>query len=101
LYRSIDGGKTFTIIASVKSCEYMTFGKGSSDKNPYIYMFGKVGKATKDAIYKSENMGKTWIQISDPNVLLFPGMVNMEGDMRSPNLVYVALTGRGIMVGEK
>ncbi|BAZ18065.1 hypothetical protein NIES4071_99470 [Calothrix sp. NIES-4071] len=24
----------------------------------------------------------------------------MEGDMRTPNLVYVALTGRGIMVGE-
>jgi hypothetical protein len=101
LYRSIDGGKTFTIVTSVKSCEYITFGKGSSSKNPYIYIFGKIGNAKKDAIYKSENMGKSWIQISDPNVLMFPGMVNIEGDMRSLNLVYVALTGRGIMVGEK
>ncbi|UKO99576.1 sialidase family protein [Nostoc sp. UHCC 0870] len=101
LYRSTDGGKTFTSIPSVDSCEFMTFGKGSSDAKPYIYIFGRVGGATKDTMYKSENMGQSWIKISNPNVLQFPGILHMEGDMRSPNLVYVSLTGRGIMVGEK
>ncbi|WP_427162011.1 exo-alpha-sialidase [Aliinostoc sp. HNIBRCY26] len=100
LYRSTDGGKTFATIPSVDSCEYITFGKGSSDTNPYIYIFGRVGGATKDTMYKSENMGQNWIQISDPNVLQFPGITHMEGDMRATNLVYVSISGRGIFFGE-
>ncbi|QLE58458.1 exo-alpha-sialidase [Nostoc sp. TCL26-01] len=99
LYRSSDSGKTFVTIPSVDSCEYIAFGKGSSDTNPYIYIFGRVGGATQDTMYKSENMGQSWVQISNPNVLQFPGIHHMEGDMRSPNLVYVALGGRGIMQG--
>ena len=100
LYHSSDGGRTFNTISSVDTCEFITFGKGKSDKQPYIYIFGRVNGATKDAIYKSENMGKTWIIISDPEHLQFPGLTWLEGDMRTPNLVYAALTGRGIMVGE-
>jgi xyloglucan-specific exo-beta-1,4-glucanase len=101
LYRSTDGGKTFNPIATVDSCEFITFGKGDSDKKPYIYIFGRVGGAKKDTMYKSVDMGKSWIAISDPNTLLFPGLTYLEGDMRSPNIVYAALTGRGIIVGEK
>jgi len=100
LYRSLDGGKTFSVVSSVDSCEFMTFGKGSSDTKPYIYVFGRVKGASKDAMYKSENMGKSWIQISKPNFLQFPGLTYLEGDMRSPNLVYAGLLGRGIMYGE-
>jgi xyloglucan-specific exo-beta-1,4-glucanase len=100
LYRSADGGKTFNIVTSVKSCEFVAFGRGASEKIPYIYIFGKVGNETKETMYKSQDMGKTWVQISDPDVLQFPGITYMEGDMRTSNLVYVALTGRGIMVGK-
>ncbi len=100
LYRSIDGGKSFKKVTSVKTCEFITFGKGKSNKQPYIYMFGSVDNVTKDALYKSENMGKSWMRISDPDILQFPGITYMEGDMRTTNLVYVALTGRGIIVGE-
>ncbi|MEA5571165.1 exo-alpha-sialidase [Calothrix sp. UHCC 0171] len=101
LYHSTDGGKTFKIVASVKSCEFVAFGKGKAANIPYIYIFGKVGNATKESIYKSEDMGKNWFPISDPNILQFPGITYMEGDMRTSNLLYVALTGRGIMVGER
>ena len=100
LYRSIDGGKSFNKVTSVKTCEFIAFGKGKSNKQPYIYIFGSVGNVTKDALYKSEDLGKSWIRISDPDILQFPGITYMEGDMRTANLVYVALTGRGIMVGE-
>ncbi|MBF2063228.1 MAG: exo-alpha-sialidase [Calothrix sp. C42_A2020_038] len=100
LYRSTDGGKFFRKITSVQTCEFITFGKGKSNLLPYIYIFGRVDNATKDAVYKSEDMGKSWIRISDPDILHFPGMTYIEGDMRRSNLVYVALTGRGIIVGE-
>ncbi|MBD2778577.1 exo-alpha-sialidase [Iningainema sp. BLCCT55] len=99
LYRSTDGGKTFKVVSSVDSCEFITFGKGNSEQKPYIYIFGRVRGASKDTMYKSENMGQSWVQISNPNVLQFPGLTHMEGDMRTRNLVYTALTGRGIMVG--
>ena len=99
LYRSSDGGKSFNKVTSVKTCEFITFGKGKSNKQPYIYIFGSVGNVTKDALYKSEDLGISWIRISDPDILQFPGITYMEGDMRTANLVYVALTGRGIMVG--
>jgi xyloglucan-specific exo-beta-1,4-glucanase len=100
LYRSTDGGKTFSPISTVDSCEFITFGKGSSEQKPYVYIFGRVNGTKKDTMYKSVDMGKTWIAISDPNTLLFPGLTYLEGDMRSPNIVYAALSGRGIMVGE-
>jgi xyloglucan-specific exo-beta-1,4-glucanase len=100
LYRSLDGGKSFNKVASVKTCEFVAFGKGLSENNPYIYIFGRVGDDSKDTMYKSQDMGKSWIQISDPNISQFPGITYMEGDMRTSNLLYAALTGRGIMVGE-
>ncbi len=99
LYRSTDGGKSFRDVSSVNTCEFVTFGKGLSATKPYIYIFGRVGGASQDAMYKSQDMGQSWIQISDPNVLQFPGLTYLEGDMRSPNRVYAALRGRGIMVG--
>ena len=101
LYHSTDGGKNFKPITSVDTCEFVTFGKGNSDKNPYIYIFGRVAGAKKDAMYISKNMGQTWKQISNPDVQQFPGITWLEGDMRQSNLVYAALTGRGIMVGEQ
>ena len=101
LYRSTDGGKNFKPISSVDTCEFVTFGKGSSNKNPYVYIFGRVNGAKKDAMYVSQNMGGTWKQISNPDKQQFPGLTWLEGDMRTSNLVYAALTGRGIMVGEQ
>lgn len=100
LYRSTDGGKTFKTIPSVDTCEFVTFGKGDSAKKPYIYIFGRVGGANVDAMYLSKNMGRTWELISNPKVQQFPGLTWLEGDMRSHNLVYAAVSGRGIMVGE-
>lgn len=100
LYRSIDGGQTFKPVATVDSAEMITFGKGASPTQPFIYMFGRVGGTSQNAMYKSEDLGKTWKQISNPKVQQFPGLTFMEGDMRTPNLVYVSLGGRGIMVGE-
>ncbi|BAY82565.1 putative sialidase [Calothrix parasitica NIES-267] len=101
LYRSTDGGQNFKPIASVDTCEFVTFGKGSSDKNPSVYIFGRVGGAKKNAMYVSKNMGRTWKRISNPQLQQFPGITWLEGDMRKSNLVYAALSGRGIMAGEQ
>jgi xyloglucan-specific exo-beta-1,4-glucanase len=100
LYRSVDGGLTFKPVETVDSAEVITFGKGLSPTQPFIYMFGRVGGASQNTMYKSEDLAKTWKPISDPKLQQFPGIIYMEGDMRTPNLVYVSVGGRGIMVGE-
>lgn len=101
LYRSQDGGKSFTKVPNIHSCEFISFGKGKSANIPYIYIFGRVKGATRDTMYKSEDMGKTWKPISNPQILQFPGITHMEADLRIPNRLYVALRGRGIMVGSQ
>ena len=96
LFHSTDGGRTFAVVPTVAACEAMTFGRGTS-RIPWIYIFGKVNGATRNAFYKSTDLGATWIRIS---AFGMTGVVQIEGDMRTRNLVYVARSGRGIMYGE-
>jgi hypothetical protein len=50
-------------------------------------------------MYKSEDLGLSWVAINDPVVQDFSAISWIEGDMRTPNLVYVARGGRGVMYG--
>lgn len=99
LLHSTDGGKTFAPVTTLASANYVAFGKGSSATSPFLYVHGQVPGATADAIYKSEDMGNTWIQISDPSLMQFGLISSLEGDMRTEDLVYVGNSGRGIFYG--
>ena len=99
LLHSSDGGKTFSPVSTLASANYVAFGKGATATTPFLYVHGQVPGATADAIYKSEDLGATWIQISDPTLMQF-GLINaLEGDMRTQDLVYVGNSGRGIFYG--
>jgi len=99
LVHSTDGGKTFSAVSTLASANYVAFGKGASAASPFLYAHGRAPGATADAIYKSEDMGATWIQISDPTRMQF-GLINsLDGDMRTQDLVYVGNSGRGILYG--
>jgi len=99
LMHSTDGGKTFTAISTLASANYVAFGKGTVAGTPYLYVHGRAPGATADAIYKSEDLGNTWTQISDPTTMQFGEINSLEGDMRTADLVYVGNGGRGIMYG--
>ena len=99
LLHSTDGGKTFTPVSTLTSANFVAFGKGTNSSSPFLYVHGQVTGAAADAIYKSEDMGNTWIQISDPTRMQF-GLINsLEGDMRTQDLVYVGNGGRGVFYG--
>jgi hypothetical protein len=66
---------------------------------PFLYVHGRTPGATADAIYQSQDMGATWIQISDPTRMQFGEINSLEGDMRTQDLVYVGNGGRGIFYG--
>jgi hypothetical protein len=99
LMHSSDGGKTFSAVSTLASANFVAFGKGTTANTPALYVHGQTPGATADAIYKSEDMGATWVQISDPTKMQF-GLINsLEGDMRTQDLVYVGNSGRGIFYG--
>jgi hypothetical protein len=99
LYHSTDGGKTFQTVAGVAICDKIAFGAGNSPQTPFIYILGRTAGATRDAIYKSEDGGQTWIRITNPDTQAMLNVAQMEGDMRTPNLLYLAVAGRGIWYG--
>jgi uncharacterized protein (TIGR03437 family) len=99
LYRSTDGGKTFQTVAGVAICDKIAFGAGNSPQIPFIYILGRITGANRDNIYKSEDGGQTWIRITNPDTRAMLNVAQMEGDMRTPNLLYLAVAGRGIWYG--
>lgn len=99
LYHSTDFGKTFAAVPSVAACNFVAFGKGNSAGTPFLYIHGQPTGFTDEAIYKSEDMGATWTQISDPTEQAFGSITALEGDMRTQDLVYAGTGGRGILYG--
>jgi hypothetical protein len=99
LLHSTDGGKTFSPISTLASANYVAFGKGLTATTPFLYVEGRTPSATADAIYQSQDMGATWIQISDPTRMQFGEINSLEGDMRTQDLLYVGSGGRGIVYG--
>jgi photosystem II stability/assembly factor-like uncharacterized protein len=99
LMHSTDGGKTFAPISTLASANYLAFGKGATAAAPFLYVHARVPGAAADAIYKSEDAGATWIEISDPARMQFGEINSLEGDMRTQDLVYVGNGGRGVFYG--
>lgn len=99
IFRSIDGGKSFSQITTVEYAYQVAFGKGNNAEQPFVYMHGRLAGSNFDGIYKSEDEGKTWQLISNPDENRFPGITVLEADMRIKNLVYTGNSGRGIVYG--
>jgi uncharacterized protein (TIGR03437 family) len=99
LMHSTDGGARFAPVASLASCNFIAFGKGNQADQPFIYAHGRKNSTDLDTIYKSEDGAATWIPVSDPARMQFGSILNLEADMRTRDLVYVATGGRGILYG--
>lgn len=99
LFHSTDGGATFTTLQGVKAADRIAFGRGERDDLPYLYMLGQLDADQREAIYKSEDMGQSWIRLTDPDLLPMMDVAQMEGDMREKDLLYLALDGRGFLYG--
>jgi len=99
LFHSSNGGKTFATVSGVQFCDKIAFGRGNDAEVPFLYMLGRLDGQQRDAIFKSEDMGAKWIRLTDPDVAPMMDVVQMEGDMRTKNLLYLTLDGRGFMYG--
>ncbi len=98
IYRSTDGGVTYSKLKNITSASALGFGKpADGQRHPAIYLAGKI-HATR-ALFRSDDAGQTWLVLNTPQTRF--GYINcITGDARTHGRVYLGTGGRGIIVGE-
>jgi photosystem II stability/assembly factor-like uncharacterized protein len=99
LYRSTDGGATFTKVASCWASYTLGFGKAAEGASyPAIYLVGSTETIT--AVYRSDDEAKSWTRINDDQHQWGWIGAAVTGDPRVHGRVYIATNGRGVQYGE-
>ncbi len=99
LYRSTDGGTSFSKIDSCRASYTLGFGKAADGADyPAIYQVGSTDGIT--AVYRSDDQAKTWVRINDDRHQWGWTGETITGDPRIHGRVYLATNGRGIQYGE-
>lgn len=100
LYRSSDGGNTFNKVLHVQTARLVAFGKNPPGKShPAVFVQGKVN-GIDDGVFRSDDMGQTWIQINDSSSMIGNIPNSMEGDRQIFGRVYIGTNGSGIYYGD-
>ena len=99
LYRSTDGGASFSKVDSCWASYTLGFGKAADGAEyPAIYQVGSTEAVT--AVYRSDDGAKSWTRINDDRHQWgWTGEI-IVGDPRVYGRVYLATNGRGIQYGE-
>jgi xyloglucan-specific exo-beta-1,4-glucanase len=101
LYRTTDGGASFSKIPNVQETLLFGFGKAApGTNNPAVYVYGKVNGSTRMGIYRSDDSGMTWMRINDDQHLVGGNPRDLEGDRQVYGRVYIAMDGTGVWYGE-
>ncbi len=99
LYRSTDGGKTFSQLDNVISAHLFAFGKPNTGSTiPALYLYGNVADLG-DGIFRSLDRGKTWTRIGDSSNPIGNNPNVMEASKQQFGLVFIGTNGRGIYYG--
>ncbi len=104
LWRSVDKGRTFQQVAPgvVQWANGFAFGKAApGSKVPALYVVGRVkdGEKTTDGVFLSNNLGKTFLQITPEGTSYAGGetVLDMCGDPRVYGRVFIGLNGTGVV----
>ncbi|MFC7992784.1 WD40/YVTN/BNR-like repeat-containing protein [Streptomyces pilosus] len=99
LYRSTDGGGSFTKAESCWASYTLGFGKAADGAGyPAVYQVGSTEAIT--AVYRSDDEARTWVRINDDDHQWGWTGETVTGDPRVHGRVYLATNGRGIQYGE-
>lgn len=96
LYRSTDGGETFSKIPDVKLAYLFAFGKPPAGSDiPALYLYGNVD-GFGNGIFRSLDLGETWSDIGDPDNPIGNDPTVMEASKQQFGLVFLGTKGRGV-----
>jgi hypothetical protein len=98
LYRSTDGGQSFSIVNNVTEIHGFGFGKAAPGSNyPSMYLIGVVNGVR--GIFRSDNSAMSWIRINDIRHQ-WGLLLHITGDPKKWGRVYIGTHGRGIFYGD-
>ena len=93
-----DSGVSFNKINNVTKCNAIGFGKVAEGKwYPTIFIWGTVGGVT--GVFRSTDIGATWLRINDDQHQYANYGGVLTGDMNAFGVVYMGTPGRGLVVG--
>ncbi|MBE7158088.1 MAG: hypothetical protein INR62_06575, partial [Rhodospirillales bacterium] len=96
VYRSADGGQTFTGVPEASTVGMIAFGKGRpGGREPAVFLYGGVGGAA--GLFRSDDDGGSWkkIELQSP-INDAPKIIG--ADRQTFGRVYIGTDGRGIYV---
>lgn len=94
LWRSTNGGTSLSRITTAGKVNAVSFGKASVGSSaPYaVYIYGYAGSPSVKGVYRSEDLGATWVKMVDPTIEVMPVLA---GDRQNADSVYLGTGGRG------
>lgn len=99
LWHSTTSGASFTKLANVQRADTIGFGKAAPNQTyPALYASAQVDGVR--GIYRSDDVGATWIRINDDQHQFATTNAAITGDPRIYGRVYVSTNGRGIVYGD-
>ncbi|MGW0579801.1 WD40/YVTN/BNR-like repeat-containing protein, partial [Streptomyces sp. NPDC002920] len=99
LYRSTDGGASFTGLTSCWASYTLAFGRAADGADyPAVYQVGATEAIT--AVYRSDDGAKSWVRVNDDQHQWGWIGATIAADPRLYGRVYIATNGRGIQYGE-
>ena len=99
IWHSTDSGKTFEKLSNVDNASIIGFGKAAPGKN-YMSLYTHAVVNGIDGIYRSDDIGKSWIKINDDKHKYGAANTTITGDKREYGKFYLGTNGRGIVYGE-
>lgn len=99
IWHSTDSGKTFEKLSNVDNASIIGFGKAAAGKN-YMSLYTHAVVNGIDGIYRSDDIGKSWIKINDDKHKYGAANTTITGDKREYGKFYLGTNGRGIVYGE-
>jgi photosystem II stability/assembly factor-like uncharacterized protein len=99
LYRSSNGGQTFTQITSVDYADAFGFGKAAAGtETPTLFVSGEIDGVK--GVFGSTDLGNSWSQVPDlPNEFL-GDVRSVVGDMNDFGRVYLGVASNGFIYGD-
>ncbi len=99
LWRSLDGGATFTRLPGVDEADNVGFGK-PAPRRAYPALFTSAKINGRRGLYRSDDEGRHWTRLNDDRHQWAWTGAAISGDPRVHGRVYVATNGRGLIVGD-
>lgn len=98
LYKTTNGGTTFTKVTALTTSTAFAFGApASGSSTPTVYSYGTVSGIK--GMYRSTDLGTNWDQINGSQT--FPaGVKGIAGDRQVFGRIYVGTGGRGVLYGQ-